>query len=257
MTPEEKYELFEKYCSEELSINEKARLDKLIDEDEVVKKEFQIYQELHSHLDSQFNTEEEQMALSDSLKKIGNDYFAKQSNKEVEKPIKTKTPQKSKVIKIPTWAYAVAASVVLFFGIYFLSQSDPTYNDFASIPELSIMERGEGEENIKNAENAFNSKNYAEAEKYLFELVSKDPTNAEYNFYYAISMLEQNKYTKATAIFEKLYRGNSVYKHRAQWFEALNQLKQKQYDQCAKLLQNLPAEAEDYDRAQELLKRLD
>ncbi|MBQ4818771.1 hypothetical protein [Aquimarina sp. MMG016] len=269
MTPEEKYELFEKHCSQELSINEKARLDKLI-KDDVVKKELQVYKELHVHLDTNFNTENQKAALAKNLKKVGDSYFAKklaekETKQEVKKEIKhgvkeeifEEPVKKSKVIKLPSWAYAIAASVAIVFGVYFFSQGNPTYNNFVSIPELSITERGSAEESIKNAETAFNTKNYAKAEEYLTELLSEDEKNAEYQFYYGISLLEQDKYAKASRAFTKLQQGNSAYKYKALWFEALNKLKQKNYDQCAALLHKLPKEAEDYDQAQKLLEKLD
>ncbi len=261
MTPEEKYELFEKFCSNELSINEKARLNKLIEDDDVVRQELNVYKELYAHLDTNFNSKKEEEALKTNLKKIGDNYFAKMPKgkvikEKIEKKIHKETTKKSKVIKLPAWSYAVAASVAIIFGVYFFSQSGPKYNDFASIPELSITERGDAKEIVKNAENAFNSKNYVVAEKYLSELISRDENNTEYQFYYGISLVEQDKYVEASQVFKSLQNGNSVYKHKAVWFEALNQLKQKKYDQCAELLKILPAEAEDYNQAQKLLKKI-
>lgn len=261
MTPEEKYELFEKFCSDELSINEKARLDKLIAEDDAIQKELQLYKKLYTHLDTSFNSEKEQELLQTNLKNIGNEYFAKMpKEKEAEEEVETKIPdettKKSKVIKLPRWTFAVAASVAIVFGVYFFSQSSPTYNDFAAIPELSITERGVGEEHVKNAENAFNSKNYTVAEKYLSLLLSKDPKNAEYQFYYGIALLEQDKYAEAAQVFQSLQNGSSGYRYKAIWFEALNLLKQEKYDQCVEMVKRLPKEAEDYDQAQKLLKKL-
>ncbi len=265
MTPEEKYELFEKFCGQELSINEKARLNKLLDEDVSVKEELKVYGQLHSYLDTTFNSEAELAMLENTLKKIGKSYFVKSpKEKSTEKPIKKeieketkRAPKKeSRVIKIPAWIYVAAASVAIIFGVYFFSKSNPVYNDFATIPELSIAERGSADKNSKNAEHAFNAKNYLEAEKYLSILLSEDESNAEYQFYYGISLLEQDKYANASQIFERLYQGNSGYKYRALWFEALNQLKQKKYDQCSELLKNIPKEAEDYNQAQKLLKKI-
>ncbi len=261
MTPEEKYELFEKFCSDQLSINEKARLDKLIEEDHAIQKELELYKELHGHLDVNFNSEKEQEALKTNLKEIGGNYFAKMPEEKViqekiEKNLPDKTGKKSKVIKLPSWSYAVAASVAIIIGVYFFNQGSPTYNDFAVIPELSITERGEVEETVKKAESAFNENSYAVAEKYLSLLVSKDPKNAEYQFYYAISLLEQDKYSETSVVLNTLLQGKSVYQYRALWFEALNQLKQKNYDQCMALLRQLPQEADDYNQAQKLLKKL-
>ncbi|EZH74316.1 hypothetical protein ATO12_11125 [Aquimarina atlantica] len=245
MTPEEKFELFDRFCSNELSAAEEKMLTKLISEDVAVAEEFKLYQELNSHLDTRFTSEKEEEALGDALKVIGDAHFNKKA-----------TTKETKVIRMPVWAYAAAASVAIIFGVYFFGQSNPVYNDFANIPELSITERGNIEKNSKNAEHAFNSKNYAGAEKYLLILLSKDENNAEYQFYYGLSLLEQDKYVETTQVLEKLYQGNSGYKYKALWFEALNQLKQKKYDQCATLLENIPEDAEDYTRAQELLKKM-
>ncbi|WP_024772269.1 tetratricopeptide repeat protein [Aquimarina macrocephali] len=245
MTPEEKYELFDRFCSNELSATEEKTLTKLISENESIAKELKLYQELNSHLDTRFASEKEEEALENNLKIIGDSHFNRKA-----------TTKETKVIRMPAWAYAAAASVAIIFGVYFFGQSSPTYNDFANIPELSITERGNTEKNSKNAEHAFNSKDYAEAEKHLLILLSKDENNAEYQFYYGLSLLEQDKYVATTRVLEKLYQGNSGYKYKALWFESLNQLKQKKYDQCAALLKNIPEDAEDYVRAQELLKKM-
>ncbi len=246
MTPEEKYELFEKYCSQDLSVEDKATLDQILTEDESANQELKVYQELWSHLDSNFTTEKQQRELEDNVKQIGDSYFNT-----------TTTPKKSKVIQMPRWAYAVAASVALVFGVYFFNQGNPTYDDFATIPELSIGERSTSNEDAKNVEKAFNAGDYKAAENYFSSLLTEDPDNTQYQFYYGIVLLEQNKYANATTVFESLYNGNSVYRYRALWFEALNQLKQEKYESCAALLMKIPEDAEDYKQAQKLLKKLD
>ncbi|MDY8136789.1 hypothetical protein [Aquimarina sp. 2201CG5-10] len=246
MTPEEKYELFERYCSDEISTSDKERLTQLIKESDELKEEFKLYQELNSHLQTSFTSNNERIELENNLRNIGDSYF----NQKL-------TNNKPKVIKMPVWAYAVAASVAVVFGVYFFGQSNPVYKDYASIPELTITERGIANDEVKSAENAFNSENYALAEEVLAELLTKNPSNTQYQFYYGISLLEQDKYEKATVTFKKLQKGNSVFQHKALWFEALNQLKQKKYNECVELLKILPEEAEDYNKAQELLKRLD
>lgn len=245
MTPEEKYELFDRFCSNKLSAAEEKILTKLISDDESIAEELKLYKELNSHLDTRFTSEKEEEALENNLKAIGDLYFNKKA-----------ATKETKVIRMPVWAYGAAASVAIIFGVYFFDQSNPTYNDFANIPELSITERGNAEKDNKNAEHAFNSKDYAEAEKYLLIVLSKDKNNVAYQFYYGLSLLEQDKHVETTQVLEKLYQGNSVYMYKALWFEALNQLKQKKYDQCSALLKRIPKDAEDYIRAQELLKKM-
>ncbi|WP_298314157.1 hypothetical protein [uncultured Aquimarina sp.] len=245
MTPEEKYELFERKISDELSNKEEETLSRIIEEDQVVAEEFRTYKEWSSYLDANLNLEQNQSDLEQNLKKVGDSFFEK-------KPAKKET----KVIKMPSLIYAVAASVAIVLGVYTFTKSGPTYNDFAAIPELSITERGSEDGIGKKAEVSFNSKNYQEAEKYLSELLKNDNSNSEYLFYLGIALVEQDKYDKASGIFEKLQEGTSVYKYKAIWFEALNQLKQKNMGRCAKLLKLLPQEAEDYQQAQKLLKKL-
>ncbi|WP_299219399.1 hypothetical protein [uncultured Aquimarina sp.] len=245
MTPEEKYELFERKISEELSNKEEETLSQIIKEDKAIAEEFRIYKEWSSYLDANLNLEQEQSDLEQNLKKVGDSFFEKKQAKK-----------ETKVIKIPSWAYAVAASVAIVLGVYTFTKSDPAYNDFASIPELSITERGSEDEISKKAEASFNSENYEEAEKYLLELLNNDNSNSEYLFYLGITLVEQDKHEKASEIFEKLRQGTSVYKYKAIWFEALNQLKQKNIGRCTELLKSLPQEAEDYQQAQKLLKKL-
>ncbi|WP_108866577.1 tetratricopeptide repeat protein [Aquimarina aquimarini] len=245
MTQEEKYELFDRYCSKELSSAQEEILIKMVKEDDALAKEFALYQELNSHLEARFVSEQEKETLENNLKEIGNSYFTK---KRISK--------ETKVIKIPVWAYGAVASIVLIFGVYFFNQSDPVYSDYANVPELSISERGSTEEDGKKAEHAFNSEDYVKAEEYLLVLLSKDKENTAYQFYYGISLLEQGKYSRATQAFEGIYKNNSSYKYKALWFEALNQLKQKKYDQCVVLLKGIPKDAEDYNQAQKLIHKL-
>lgn len=245
MAPEDKYELFERKICNELSAEEEASFLKLISEDEIIAEEFKLYQELNSHLDTSFNSKKEQESLEQNLKDIGDSYFA---SKETKK--------KSKVIRIPVWAYAAAASVVLILGLYFMNQGNPTYDDFAVIPEMSMTERGDDNSLIAEAENAFNSKKYKAAAEYLYKLLEKDKANTQYQFYYAIVMVELSEYNKASELFTRLKTGNSVYKYRAIWFEALNQLKQKKYDKVSELLKSIPENSEDYANAKKLLKEL-
>ncbi len=245
MTPEEKYELFEGKISDELSNKEEETLSQMIKENEVIAEEFRMYREWSSYLDSNLNLEKEQSDLEHSLKEIGDSFFEE------------KSPEKeTRIIKIPSWAYAVAASVAIVLGVYTFTKSGPVYNDYVTIPELSITERGGESPLLKQAEVSFNSENYGDAEKYLSELLKNDDANSEYLFYLGIALMEQNKHEKASEVFEQLIQGSSIFMYKATWFEALNQLKQKNMDRCTELLRAIPQEAENYKQAQKLLKKL-
>ena len=247
MTPEEKYELFEKKINDALSSKEQEEFSQIIRSGKSVAEEFRMYKEWTSYLNLNLSSEakQEQSILEQNLKKMGDLFFDKKSStKEV------------KVMKIPSWAYAVAASVAIILGVYTFTKNEPVYSDFASIPVLSITERGSEDGVIKEAEAYFNAKKYAEAENYLSDLLKNNKTNSEYLFYYGITLVEQDKHKDASEVFSVLQGGNSIYKHRAIWFEALNQLKKNNKDRCAELLKTIPKEAEDYSQAQKLLGKL-
>ncbi len=245
MSPEEKYELYERKISGELSTTEEEILSLLIEEDKSIAEEFKVYKEWSSYLEASLNMDKETVDLKNNLKEIGDSFFNEDKNKK-----------ETKVIKMPFWLYTAAASVAIILGVYIFTNREPIYNDFAVIPELSIVERGVENSNINDLEAAFNSGNYKQAEKYLLELLATDNSNSEYNFYYGITLLEQNKHAEATFVFEELMQGNSGYRNRSVWFEALNQLKQKNIEQCFLLLKKIPEDAEDYKQAQKLIKKL-
>ncbi|MDH7445457.1 tetratricopeptide repeat protein [Aquimarina sp. 2201CG14-23] len=245
MTPEEKYELFERKISGELSVKEEETLSLLMSEDTNAAQEFKAYEEWNSYLDSNLSSAQAQYDLENNLKEIGDTFFE-------QKPDKPQT----KVIRMPSWGYAVAASIAIILGVYTFTKSSATYNDFVSIPALSITERSGEAELVKKAEETFNSQNYTDAEQYLFKLLENDNANSTYLFYYGITLVEQNKYEQASQAFSKLQLGNSGYKYKAIWFEALNQLKQNNKERCIEILKTLPEEAEDYQQAQKLMKKL-
>ncbi|WP_108802296.1 tol-pal system YbgF family protein [Aquimarina sp. Aq107] len=245
MTPEKKYELFEGEINDELSVEEQEMFSKILEEDKSVAEEFRLYKRWNSYLEANVNADEERADLENNLKSIGESFFEKKQ-----------TQKETKVLKIPSWGYAVAASLAILLGVYTFVKTGSTYNDFVSIPELSITERSIDNELVKKTEDAFNSAEYSEAEVYLSELLKNDRDNSEYNFYLGITLVEQDKYKKASEVFGKLQKGTSIYKYKAIWFEALNQLKQGKKDQCKSLLKQLPNEAEDYQKAQELLKEI-
>ena len=81
--------------------------------------------------------------------------------------------------------------------------------------------------------------------------------NPELHYFYAIALIETNDYAKAETLLKEIKSGTSVYKEKATWYLALSNLKQKKLEECKIYLKQIPTDAEDYDNAQKLLKRLD
>ncbi len=238
---EEHYIVFENYISNELSTDEKTNFEKQLSEDKVLASAFEVYKELNLHLENKFGNEQELKAFKKNLKSISKEHF------------KTKKP---KVVAFKPWQYAIAASVAILVGLFVFQNINPSFDDYNNPEMATFIERGDVNENLKLAQDAFNAKNYKTAIPY-FEAILKVNKSPEIQYFFAVSLLEDNQFQKAETNLMELKSGTSIYKNKATWYLALSKLKQKDYDSCKEILQTIPDDFEDYDQVQELLNELD
>lgn len=238
---EERYILFENYLSNELSAEEKINFEKQLVEDPEFASAFEIFKELHLHLENKFGNEQELKAFKKNLKSISKDHF------------KTKKP---KVVAFKPWQYAIAASVAILVGLFVFQNINPSFEDYNNPEMATFIERGDVNENLKLAQDAFNAKNYKTTIPY-FEAILNSTKTPEIQYFYAVSLLEDNQFQKAETNLSELKSGNSIYKNKATWYLALSKLKQEDYKSCKEILLTIPEDFEDYDQVQELLNELD
>lgn len=238
---EERYIIFENYLSNELSAEEKTKFEKQLAEDVELATAFEIFKELNLHLENKFGNENELKAFKKNLKSISKEH------------IKTK---KSKIVAFKPWQYAIAASIAIMVGLFVFQNINPSFDDYNNPEMATFVERGDVNENLKLAQDAFNTKNYKTAILY-FEGVLKVNKTPEIQYFYAISLLEDNQFQKAESNLSELKSGTSIYKNKATWYLALSKLKQKDYESCKEILLIIPDDYEDYDQVQELLNELD
>ena len=243
---EEQYISFESYLTDEMSNEDKLLFEQKLQNDAQFNESFELYKETTQLLETKFSSET--ASFKDNLKTISKSNFDATTSSE--------TKNKSKVISFRTWQYAVAASIALFIGVvFFMQNGTPNYNDYNQFEEANFTERGGIIKNLKLAQEAFNAKDYKKAIP-LFETVLKDYQRPEVEYFYGISLLEDNRILEAEVVFVKLRMGKSIYKDKATWSLALSKLKQKKYEECKKYLNELPIDAEDYEKAQNLVKKL-
>ena len=235
------YIAFESYLNNEMSTEEKNIFETRLKNDINFSKNFDDYKETTLFVSHKFSTD--RAFFKDNLKSIASGFF------EEEKP------KKSKVVQLRTFVYAIAAAFVLFFGIQLFQNNGPEYGDFNQHENANFVERGDIVKSLKLAQDAFNAKNYKEAIKY-FEMVIKEYPRPEVNYFYAISLLEDNQYAKSELVLDEIIKGNSVYKNTATWYLALSKLKQKDYTSCESILFQIPNDYEDYDQVKILLNEL-
>ncbi|GEL10701.1 Tetratricopeptide repeat-containing protein [Flavobacterium glycines] len=238
---EEKYILFGQYLQGEMSAEEKIDFEKKLSENHELASEFESFKEVQIQLETKFDFAADRDAFEANLKTISKEHFK---------------PQKTKVISIKTWTYLVAASVVLLLGLFLFNPSKPGFEEYNQYENAYLTERGDGIENLKQAESAFNAKNYKAAIP-LFETVLKENKSAEIQYFYGISLLENNQIKEAEMAFNEIKLGNSIYKNKAIYGLALAKLKQKDYKGCKEILLTIPSDYENYDKVQELLDKLD
>lgn len=238
---EETYIRFENYLANELSAEEKKLFEEQLENDVQFNNSFQLYKETTQFLEHTFS--KETLDFKENIKSISNQHFEETQE------------SKSKVIAFKPWYYAVAASVVVVMGTWFLMQNDASYSEYNQHDTALFMERSVGDANLKEAQEAFNAKDYKKAVT-AFDKIS-DFRDPELQFFYAISLIETNNYTKAQLFLDQLREGNSVYQHKAAWYLALSYLKQDKKEECKATLKEIPSDAEDFDKAQELLNDLE
>ncbi|WP_269240863.1 tetratricopeptide repeat protein [Flavobacterium limnophilum] len=238
---EKRYILFENYLSNELSAEEKISFEKQLSEDIEFASAFEIFKELNQHLANKFGNEKDLKAFKKKLKSISKEHFKS---------------KKTKVVAFKPWQYAIAASIAILVGLFVFQNINPSFEDYNNPEMATFIERGDVNENLKLAQDAFNTKNYKAAIPH-FEAVLKESKSPEIQYFYAVSLLEDNQFQKAETNLAELKSGTSIYKNKATWYLALSKLKQKDYDSCKAILQSIPDDYEDYDQVQELLNELD
>jgi hypothetical protein len=239
---EELYIGFESYLNNELPPEEKIQFEIKLKTDNEFNKEFELYKETTLFLNHKFskNTTD----FKQNLQSISKEYFSENQQKP------------TKVISFKPWYFAAAASVAIVLGTWFgMQNNNPTYEDFNQHENAYFIERGEADLNMKNAQDFFNNHQFNKA-VVAFEKI-KNIHNPELQYYYAIALIETNKYHKAESILKSIQQGSSAYKDKAVWFLALSKLKQEKINECKNVLKQISNDAEDYDKAQHLLNKLD
>lgn len=238
--------IFDDYLQGALSLQEQKDLEQRIQNEPELADAFTIFKDLNGHLEHTYS--QERSDFKAQLETIGNTHFKKTTTVETKE---------TKVIRFTPLRYLVAASVIFLFGfIMWMQLRAPSYSDYPVDQEISLTIRTEGELAFAKAEKAFNAGAYEEAILFFNSILSNTPNNAEVSYYKAIALVELNNFSEADTIFSRIANGNSVFKYKALWGEALSKLKQGDTKRCAEILQKIPAEAEDYEKAQTLQDKL-
>jgi len=231
------------YVEGDLSEEERLEFENLLEHDEELKQYLTDYYDIHSSLQMELADDSGREALVDTLKVLNVEHFEAVQSKVVKLSDRLK------------WISAVAAVLVLGMLVWAPWKGD-LYEQFDTVPQMSVAERGAEKTDLDEAATLFNNKKYVEAKVILSKLNAAEPKNAMLAYYYGLSLTESNELQKGRLLLEDLFKGQSVYKYEAAYALAMSYLKEKKTEETRQWLQKIPSTASQYDKAQELLKKL-
>jgi tetratricopeptide (TPR) repeat protein len=193
-------------------------------------------------LQQHFTKDTGQAQLEETLQQLRGEYFTK----------------KTKVVSINRYLrYAMGAAAVLLIALFLFKPWQSLYDQYSEVEMNNPAERGDNTDSLlQQAYIAFNDKEYNEAANKLNEVRKIRPDDSFTNFYFALSLLYTGKILDAKQTFQSLYEGTSVYKYEAAFFMALCHLKENDKPAARTWLQKIPADATNYSKSQELLRKL-
>lgn len=236
---EELYETIGRYVAGELSEDERKAFEKKMQADPVLHEKVQLFSAASHSLSVKLSGEQQETKLKETLSRLGTEYIIANENK----PIKW-------------YALSAAACIALVMAFYFYTSPKPRYEEYANFEPMAIAERGVSDSIVILAEKTFNAKKYEEAIQAIDRILQEEPGNTELKIYKGIALLQTDRFNEANVLFDSIRATPTVYQNQALWLRALSALKEKEYDVCRTLLQEIKPEEEKYKQAQEILDDL-
>lgn len=234
-----------RYAEGEMTAEERSAFEANLASDATLQQQLALYREAHDSLQQHFSTDGQREQLQGTLHSLRGEFFNEAS-------------QPGKVVSMKRWlrgAVAIAAVLISVVFVWQFMQPD-LFKKYSAIT-MAAAERGEQEDELlMNGVTAFNAKDYTSAANILAQVRQKDTTNSFVSFYYGVSLLQTNRIAESREIFNQLYVGQSAFKFEAAFYQALTFLKEDNKTLCKEWLQKIPADALNYSKAQELLKKL-
>lgn len=235
-----------RYAEGEMTAEERSAFEAVLVSDEALQRQLSLYHEVRGSLQQHLDADAQRDQLQGTLHSLRGEFF-------------NETSRPGKLVSMKRWLRgAVAVAAVLIAVVFVWQFMQPNlFDKYAAATMDAIPERGEqAEDLLLNAEKAFNNKDYSSAAQSLAQVRQKDTANSLVNFYYGVSLLQTDRIAQAREIFNQLYSGQSAFKFEAAFYQALTFLKEDNKAMCKEWLQKVPADAPNYNKAQELLGKL-
>ncbi len=248
MKPED-YSLIEEYLDGRLSPEARAELESRLATDQELAAALSLRREMNRNLMKR----DRRIQLKTTLDELGDEFFGAE---EMEKPSQ---PKVKRLLPRRSWlAYAAAVAVLVTAGLALYFNWRPSlYDRHAQHPPLALVQRSAQSDALATrSEQYFNAKDYENAYQSLGRYIQIAPDNKLAKLYLGISALETDRFAEAQKIFTELRENGDQWQDYAQWYLALNYLKQGDRTASRNALNQINSDSEWYENAQVLLKKL-
>jgi len=238
----ENSERLDRYLRGAMDAEEKTGFEAQLAKDAELAKALELQRDMELFLRRKTQRE----TLQKQLPAIGKDYFQQ--------------AQGAKVITMPRQrrlflaAASLAAAIALFFMVRW-ALSPSLFESYAQYPALALTEKSTSTD-WSQAETAFNSKKYTEAESLLAQYVAENPLDRQALLYLGICKMEQDKLHEAQSIFQGFTPDEADLRDYADWYLALSYLKAGDKTSCRQALQQLSNTSPFRQQAADLLNKL-
>ena len=232
------------YLEGDMEPEEQIGFEQMLAADEELQKLVADYRDLHQTLKMHLAPSQSDLEVNEKLRNLNDQYF--------------KSRKTARIIPFVQYLKWGSAAAVLIIGLFVWAPwNADLYEKYAVKKEMSVAERGDGNDNeLQKAAEFYNQKNFTAAVTLLKKEYQKDSGNALVAYYYGLTLTEINKPGEAIPVLEKLYAGESVFKYDAAYGIALSHLKQGNTLSAITWLSKVPESNGNYAKAQELIQKL-
>ncbi len=235
------------YEDGQMEANELKAFEEALRQDIALQADLKLYKSIKGTLQSELAPDKEDAEFKANLSQFTQEHFKQKTAKPT-----------AKIIAFSKIWYAAA---VLVIGLLVWAPwNNNLYSKYNDTEMVSFAERGNNTETLLlEATDAYNSEQYSKAEAILSTLVEEDPKNDMLRFYLGVAQLKSDIEDVSMVRSNLLIVANnhSLLKYDATFFMALSYLKEKNKEECIVWLNKIPQDAGVYDKAQELLKKLE
>lgn len=253
-----------RYVDGLMEAEEQQAFEAALENDPLLQEQLAFHREVDAGLQEAFGKDEQREQLKGTMQQLRQEYFGDQagttlSSQDASATLVSPGGRPGKVVSFKKYVgVAIAVAVVLIIGVFVWNPfAGNLYDKYAATQMVAQVERGSHLDTVLlEATTAFNNKEFSVAAVDLAEVIQGEPDNSYALFYFGVSLLQTDQLPMARAVFEKLFKGESAFKYEAAFYEALSFLKEKDNGTAKDWLEKIPADAPNYKKAQELMKKL-